>query len=220
MASANSSPATTTVTLQPAWDYLVADSRTGGPAFQWIDARSGTRYELGDDSGRMITLAGGQQFSFYGQAYNQFYLSSNGFLTFNGPFTRFQGVIPFEAEPNNAIYGYGEDLNPGARLVYGTPYDNGVYVLQDGQRAVVQYNEVEHWARGNPETFQIILDLATNAITLQYQTVSWPDFTTVGLENGDGSRGLPTSYANSANLTSGLAFTYTPVFGQAGSVCR
>ena len=83
-----------------------------------------------------------------------------------------------------------------------------------GSKTVVQYNQVEHWFAGNPETFQAILDTATDQITLQYQQVSWPDFTTVGVENAAGDRGIPWSYANSGNIQPGLAVRFTPVYGQ------
>ena len=78
---------------------------------------------------------------------------------------------------------------------------------------------MEHWPYGNPETFQVILDLASGAITMQYQQVSWPDFTTVGLEDSAGRRGISYSYANSANLRPGLAVRFTPIFGQPGQTC-
>ena len=203
--------------LDPAHDYAVADSRTGGVPYQWIDARSGTRYSLGDDDARAVALPGGASMEFYDNPYSSFNIGSNGFLSFGQAYTRFHGIIPFEGAPNNAIYAFAEDLNPAA----GTPgNDNGIYVRTVGSKTVVQYNQVEHWASGDPETFQVILDTASDQITLQYQQVSWPDFTTVGVENATGDRGIPWSYANSGNLAPGLAVRFTPVYGQAGVSCQ
>lgn len=206
--------------LYPTWDYAVEDSRQDGLPFQWIDAtEEGTRYSLRDDSWTIVPLPAGQPFSFYGEPYTVVYPSSNGFLTFGPPHDRFHGVVPYEGRPNNAIYAYAEDLNPEADRQYGTGYDNGVYALFTDGKLVLQYNEVEHWSQGDPETFQTVLELETGEITLQYQQVSWPDFTTVGIENATGERGQVYSYANSANLEPGLAVRYTPVFGQPGLSC-
>lgn len=208
------------IALTPTWDYEVADSRHGDVTYQWMDARGGTRYNLGDDAWTQVNLPPGRSFTFYGQSYQQVYLSSNGFVTFGSPFARFHGVIPFEGQPNNAIYIYAEDLNPAANTQYGTGYDNGIYVLEDGDRWILQYNEVEHWSQGNPETFELILNLTSGEIIMQYQQVSWPDFTTVGVEDISGSRGVAYSYANSANLATGLAIRYRPVSGQPGHSCN
>jgi subtilisin family serine protease len=208
----------TVVTLTPTWDYQVIDSRTGGVDFQWIDATGGTRRDLADDDAILVGL-NGRAFAFYGQSYTELTVSSNGFVSFGSRFTRFHGVIPFVGPPNNAIYAYAEDLNPEAGRIYGTGYDNGIYILPHEDRLVVQYNEVEHWSQGDPETFQLILDTSTDEITLQYHTVSWPDFTTVGMENASGDQGIAYSYANSAGLESGLAVRFRPVFGQEGLVC-
>ncbi len=215
---------TQSVALTPAWDYAVEDSRSGSVAFAWRDATGGQRFNLSDGGFTAYALPGNADFTFYGQAYSLLYPSDDGFVTFENPgghsFRHFRGVIPYEGHPNNAIYAYGEDLNPQAGQQYGTGYDNGVYVQTTADEVVIQYNEVEHWAWGDPETFQMVLDLATDEITLQYQTVSWPDFTTAGVENAAGDRGVVYSYANSADLAAGLAVRFSPVFGQAGVSCR
>ena len=74
---------------------------------------------------------------------------------------------------------------------------------------------MQHWASGFPETFEIILDTATDQVTYQYNTLSWPAFTTVGLENGTGTVGQLYSYANSANLIGDHAVQFTPGTGTA-----
>ncbi|MCS6845138.1 MAG: S8 family serine peptidase [Caldilineales bacterium] len=213
-------PMTTTVAMRPTLDYAVSDSRSGDVQFNWVDARGGVRHSLSDDSNRWLVLPPDRFFSFFGLPYRSISFSSNGFLSFEYGFRFFHGVVPFEGLPNNAFYAYAEDLNPEANLDYHTGYDNGIYTLIDSDRVVIQYNEVEHWAWGNPETFQVILDLRTGAITVQYLVVSWPDFTTVGLEDSTGRRGVLYSYANSANLEPGLAVRFTPVIGQSGVSCQ
>lgn len=212
-------PMTTTVAMRPTVDYAVSDSRSGDVQFDWVDARGGTRLLLSDDDTKRLLLPVGRSFPFFGLPHRSIWVSSNGFVTFDYPFSVFHGVVPFEGRPNSVLYAYAEDLNPEAGHRYGTGYDNGVYSLLDTDRWIIQYNEVEHWAWGNPETFQIILDLRTGAITVQYLTVSWPDFTTVGVEDSTGHHGVVYSYANSANLESGLAVRFTPVLGQPGLTC-
>lgn len=211
---------TQTIGLLPVWDYTVADSRSGAVPFAWVDATHGTRHQLYDDSYRPIRLSAGTPFFFYGIPYSTFYFSSNGFLAFGEPTSRFHGIIPFEGPPNNVFYGYAEDLNPEANILYSTGFDNGIYTQMLDNRLVIQFNEVEHWSHGNPETFEVILDLTTHEITVQYQQVSWPDFTTVGIEDATGQRGIAYSYANSASLQPGLAVRFTPVYGQPGQTCR
>lgn len=208
-----------TVFMQPVHDYAVSDSRSGDVTFAWVDATGGTRHRLNDDASKRIALTDGQSFTYYGVPYPELFFSSNGFVVFGYPFDRFHGVVPFEGLPNNAIYAYAEDLNPAAGIQYGTGFDNGIYTWQEGDRLVIQYNEVEHWAQGDPETFELILDLATGEIVVQYQQVSWPDFTTVALEDWAGKRGVTYSYANSAHLQAGLAVRFRPIYGQPGLSC-
>ncbi len=208
-----------TVFMQPVHDYAVSDSRSGDVTFAWVDATGGTRHRMNDDASKRIALADARTFTFYGVTYQELFVSSNGFVVFGYPFDRFHGVVPFEGLPNNAIYAYAEDLNPAAGAQYGTGFDNGIYTWQEGDRLVIQYNEVEHWAQGDPETFELILDLATGEIIMQYQQVSWPDFTTVALEDLAGKRGVAYSYANSADLQAGLAVRFRPIYGQPGLSC-
>ncbi|MEA3337546.1 MAG: S8 family serine peptidase [Chloroflexota bacterium] len=212
-------PETLAVALQPAWDYRMEDSRDGSVAYNWIEASGGTAYSLRDDDRAEISLPQGRSFRFYGQEYGIVYVLSNGIVNFGVPALRYQGVIPFEGQPNNAIYALGEDLNPRAREQYSTTYNNRIYVLDTGNRMVIQYDEVEHWSTGHPETFQVILEYATAEITLQYQKVSWPDHTTVGVENETGNRAVVYSRDNSAHLTNGRAVRFTPVFGQPPQSC-
>jgi hypothetical protein len=118
-------------------------------------------------------------------------------------------ILPFEGRPNGDAMAFGEDLNPdsGAQgMIYGKAV---------GSKYVVEFHQVQHWASGFPETFEIILDTATGEIVYQYQTVSWPDFSSVGLEDVAGAVGQFYSYANSADLQAGRAVRFTPASGVA-----
>lgn len=190
-------------------DYVIGDGGdTCSAEFAWIDATSGGAHSLGDDAYTSVTLP--WAFPFYGTNYNAVYISSNGFVSFGQGYSKWHGIIPFEGVPNNQIIGMGEDLNP-ENGTQGVIYTKD---LGDG-RFVIEYHQVEHWASGDPETFEIILNNNDDTILVQYQTVSWPDFANAGIENADGSRGILYSYANNPPLTAGLAVKYTPFSGQA-----
>ena len=190
-------------------DYVAGDGGdTCSVEYAWIDATGGTPHNLGDDS--FVSVGLPWWFTFYGNNYNAVYVSSNGFVSFGVGYNNWLGIIPFEGAPNNQIIGLGEDLNPN----YGT---QGVIYTQnmgDG-RFVIEYHAVQHWLSGNPETFEIILNNSDDTILVQYHTVSWPDFTSAGIENADGTRGIPYSYANNPPITPGLAVKYTPFTGAA-----
>ncbi|MBV6415341.1 MAG: hypothetical protein OMOMHJEC_03226 [Xanthomonadales bacterium] len=191
-------------------NYQCLDSTdAGGPTYAWIDATSGTAFPLDDDatSGN-ITLPG--TFAWFGNDFTTVRINSNGFLYFGTTsYTTGNMALPFEGRPNNDAMGLGEDLNPEGGS-QGT-----IHAQTRGNELVVQFTGVQHWASGFPETFQMILDTAADTITYQYHTLSWPDFTTVGVENSTGSAGQLYSYRNSANLVAGRAVRFTPATGAA-----
>lgn len=196
--------------LQPEITYYVRDSLGPcGPDFDWIDiTATGQPYNLGDDSNQYVSL-GGSQFTFYGNSYDAFYIGSNGFVTF-GSGSSYPGgnTIPSTFLPNNAIYAFWDDLNPSFGT-QGTIYTE----LVDEHLYVVEFYQVEHYDSGNPETFEIILDLDTGAITLQYLEVSEASWTSVGIENSDGTAGLGYAFHDPDVPTDTLAVTFYPVTG-------
>jgi subtilisin family serine protease len=194
--------------MTPRQNYLCRDNtEAGGPVYNWSDATGGTAFPLGDDaSSAAITLPG--TFTYYGTDFTTVRINSNGFLFFGATnFTTAHMALPFEGRPNNDVMAFGEDLNPES----GT--QGTIHAQTVGSALVVQYTQVQHWASGFPETFQIILDTASDQITYQYHTLSWPDFTTVGVENSTGSVGQLYSYRNSAGLVAGRAVQFTPASG-------
>jgi hypothetical protein len=116
-------------------------------------------------------------------------------------------LVPYEGLPNSDVLALAEDLNP----------NNGsqgiVYSKTVGTKLILQWHEVEHWPSGNPETFQIVLDTADDSILAQYKDLSWPDFTSGGLENNNGTIGQLWNYMDSAHLTNSVAALYTPATG-------
>lgn len=189
-------------------DYAVGDGGdTCSVEYSWIDATSGTVHNLADDANVNVALP--WMFTFYGNNYNSVYVNSNGFVSFANGYNTWHGIVPFEGIPNNQIIGLGDDLNPEG----GTQGKIYTKDLGDG-RFVIQYDQVQHWKSGDPETFQIILNNNDKSILVQYKTVSWPDFSNAGIENIDGSRGIQYSYANNLPLFDGLTVKYTPFTGK------
>jgi subtilisin family serine protease len=196
--------------LQPVVTYYVRDNTAPcGPTFDWIDiTATGQAHNLADDANQYVSL-GGPTFSFYGLDYNALYLGSNGFVTF-GSGSNYPGgnTIPSGFPPNNAIYAFWDDLNP-AYGSQGTIYTE----LVDGHLFVVEFYQVEHWPDGDPETFEIVLDLDTGAILLQYLQVSNTAWTSVGIENSDGTTGLSYAFHDPAVPADSLAVAFYPVTG-------
>jgi hypothetical protein len=201
---------TLNVQMTPQGNYACLDNtQAGGPTYNWINATDGTAYPLDDDAfSAAITLPG--TFTYFGTDYTTVRINSNGFIFFGATsYTTANMILPFEGRPNTDAMAFGEDLNP-ALGTQGTIYGKAI-----GSQYVIQWHQVQHWASGFPETFQIILDTATDTITYQYNTLSWPDFTSVGLENATGTVGQMYSYRNSANLVAGRAVQFTPGTGTA-----
>jgi len=197
-----SGPTTQNFSLDPAPDYQLGDGGdTCSTEYSWIDASDGTSHDLDDDASKKVTLP--FSFSFYGNSYSDVYVSSNGFVSFGAGYDRIHGIVPFEGPPNNAVYALALDLNPENNQ--GAIYTKN---LGDG-RFVIEYDQVQHWPDGDPETFEIILDNNDGTITVQYSSLSDPATALVGIENSDGSSGFTYSKA----VTDGLALKYTPFSG-------
>jgi subtilisin family serine protease len=197
--------------LVPEPTYLVRDNADScGPAFGWIDiTTTGTPRSLADDANTSVALPSGQPFTFYGTSYSGLYIGSNGYVTF-GAGSSYPGgnTIPSTFLPNNAIYAFWDDLNP-ASGAQGTIYTQVV----DDHRYVVEFYQVQHYPSGNPETFEIVLDLDSDTILLQYLDVSDTHWTSVGVENNTGSSGVAYSFHNPAVPVDGLAVAFYPVTG-------
>lgn len=194
--------------MTPDQNYLCLDSnQAGGPTYLWNDATDGTQFNLDDDASSVAQNLPGT-FTYFGTDFSTVRINSNGFLYFGTTtFNTANMYLPFEGRPNNDVMGLGEDLNPALGA------QGSIFAKTVGTQFIVQYDQVEHWSSGFPETFQIILDTATNQITYLYNTLSNPEFTSVGVEDSSGSRGQIYSFRNSADLQPGRAVQFTPATG-------
>ena len=111
--NAGTAPVVATVTVTPSTPAIPGGYAYAPIAFAPL-ATAGTAVSLGDDqvSG---ALPLGFNFDFYGNNYSQFYISSNGFITFSPSFNSgccSGQFIPNAANPNNLIAAVWTDLYP------------------------------------------------------------------------------------------------------------
>jgi hypothetical protein len=151
-----------------------------------------------DENSAAIPL--GFTFVFFGETYQQVYVSANGFLSFL-PITGTNTTadrLPDITMPDGLIAGYWEDLDPseGGRVVYETlgAAPNRTFLLT--------YEEIQHYPNGNPVTFQIVLREGANSAEIRCLSCV-PDAGghTQGVESSDNGFGLTASGRNRANFS-------------------
>jgi hypothetical protein len=187
--------------------YMWSDSTAdGGPVYDWIDiSRSGQKITDMKDDDYTGPLTIGFSFPFYGQKYDQFYISSNGFIGF-GPTTDYAShanmPIPGNKTPHNIIACLWDDLSAENSMIY--------YMTQ-GDRLIVQFEKMGRYGDSGTATAQIILD-KTGTILFQYKTFADGfnrNSCTVGIENVNGSDGLEVAF-NINYLKEQLAVRFEP----------
>ena len=156
---------------------------------------SGTQVSLGDDA-MSGSLPIGFDFNFYNEDYSNFFISSNGFITFsngqddgccNG------GVIPSSADPNNLIAFAWEDINPSAG---GTISYETVGTSPD-RKLVVEFDNVPFYGTSDEITSQIHLFEGSTRIEIHSASIPSNGSVSQGIENMTGSEGVATPGRNS-----------------------
>ncbi|MEI6311231.1 MAG: hypothetical protein WCP57_03125, partial [Bacteroidota bacterium] len=134
----------------------------------------------------------GFPFRFFCNDYKNFYISSNGFITFTpaiGDGCCAGQVLPNAANPNNLIALAWEDLNPslGGTISYET---QGV---SPNKRLIVQFSNIMHTGGIDPVSGQIILYETSNRAEVHLTSMPGPGSIsnphTIGIENALGTRG-------------------------------
>jgi gliding motility-associated-like protein len=166
-------------------------------------AGSGTAVSLGDDA-LSSALPIGFSFEFFCNSYTNFYISSNGFVTFDA--TAGNGCcsgdpLPDPFDPNNLIALAWEDLDPdGAGTI-----EYFVVGTAPSRILVVNFIAVPHWPGPGPNddvTVQMLLYETSNIIEIH--TTTQPDAVgshSQGIENSDGTVGFPVPGRSSAAWT-------------------
>jgi hypothetical protein len=174
------------------YGYCWQDSdEPAGPLFVWNDI-SGTGTLLstisnGDDTYESVNL--GFNFPFYGNNFDTIYVSSNGYITLGSGSSSYSNYpLPSASAPANLIAGFFDDLYPGA--------GGDVYYLIQGNKVIVQFNNVVNFWSGGPYTFQMVLE-SSGSITFYYKSMTAPlNSATVGIQNSTKDDGLTVVYNN------------------------
>ncbi len=194
--------------------YYFANSTAGAsgapsqPAYSWIDI-SGTGTDLIgsiSDEQTVGPFGLGFTFNFFGVDYTDFYINSNGFITFGATSgqTNFPFSIPSSKTPNNLIAGFWKDLDPTNTSVLNKHL---YYGLSGGEMVISFVNYPQMGADANGWiTFQIIIKPSGN-IKIQYQNAGNTfNINTggIGIENNDGTNGVLYRHFNYGGTVSGL----------------
>ena len=155
----------------------------------------------GDDSVLANSIALPFNFYFMGNVYNQFWIGSNGWISFNDPALltaaqqRSPVTIPTPGGIENYIAGALTDLDV-TTATYG---DAHTYYGGDATKFVITFQHAHPFGSASEYiSFQIILNAADSSMVVQYNDAetSSPipsaitNFCSVGIENATGSKGI------------------------------
>ncbi|MBL7922724.1 MAG: T9SS-dependent M36 family metallopeptidase [Bacteroidia bacterium] len=173
---------------------------------------TGTTVALADDA---VSTARpiGFSFTFYGNTYSSFYISSNGFIGFSSGMVNgccSGQSIPAPATPNNLVSFAWNDLNPSVNASVIDYFTSGV---APSRSLVVRYSTNHYNGTAFPMRGQIILYEGSNIIEIHTEVItSVPGAgTTQGIENSSGTLGVTPAGRNAAVFTiSNDAVRFTP----------
>jgi len=178
--------------------YWIDSDQSGGPAFEWIDV-SGTGADIIgslDDDNYSGPYSLGFDFPFYGEAYNEIYIGSNGIIGFDttNMKARQKVYMPHPDTPNGIMAWLWDDLDP----TDDANTDAHVYLDTDGSRCVIQFVDYpEYYAQtGDVVTAQVVIE-ANGTISYNYLTIATgfdTEHCSIGIENMAGDDGLNVAY--------------------------
>lgn len=158
---------------------------------------TGTSVSLSDDQ-VSAALPIGFSFTFYGNAYTNFYISSNGFITFNAssPSGCCSGqLLPNSTTPNNVIaIAWADFYPPGNGSI--NYYTTGT---APNRKLIVNYTNIPRCCGSVGDlTGQIVLYEGTNWIDIFLTNLGATGTTTLGIENATGTLATAVSGRNAA----------------------
>ncbi|MFZ0389826.1 MAG: C25 family cysteine peptidase [Calditrichia bacterium] len=184
-----------------------------GPSFDWIDITGTSPLMLTGNNSITNPLSIGFTFPFYGEPYDQVRVCTNGwisFTTFSVAYNNFQ--LPSNLAPRAMIAPLWDNLN--------FTQDSKAYFENQGNKAVILYEDVYTVTGEGPYTFEVILYENGNVV-LQYKEMQnvLTDYT-VGIQNHLADDGLTIAH-NTAYVHDSLAVmiskhswvTVTPMSG-------
>ncbi len=205
------------------------------PVYSWyaIDttqtAHVGTSLGHSDDQTTTVTIP--FTFRYYGVAYTQASICSNGWLALGSEtVTSYINYgLPSTSAPAKAVFGVWDDLNPGAT----GPGDDYYYYDATNHRFVVEWFRTEHYGGGSTtqENFEILLydpayyPTPTNdgEIIIQYRNAMRETDNTVGIQNSGRTVGIQyyfdgAYHALGVPITDTFALKFTPIAPTVGVV--
>jgi PKD repeat protein len=166
------------------------------PVYQWFDiSQIGIEVGgLGDDN-IVGPISAVQGFQFYWYPVSQFWIGSNGYISFNGDniASPFPAGIPLPTGANNWIAPLMGDLNFG-----GTGNTAKCYYWSNADTLCVSWIDVPFWTNNavgysGSNTFQVILNKVDKSVTFNYLSTNLGLGTldiAIGIENSTGTLGL------------------------------
>jgi len=183
----------------------VDNNDPGGPTYSFTDiSTTGTPVFSGTaDDTNEGPFPIGFDFSFYGTAFSEFNVCSNGFISFTSTSSSYSNqLLPNGGAPENLLAPFWDDLR------IDTSTGANVFYEYDGARLVVQFHRVPAYYSTGEHTFQVIL-YPDGTILYQYETMDSTDLElcTVGIQNGAKDDGLTVAF-NTPYVTDGLAVRF------------
>jgi len=160
-------------------------------------------------------LSIGFNFTFYGNIYNRFYVTSNGLVMFgSGSNDYTEDPIPSPSSPNNFIAAFWDDMviNPSGKILYTS------IGASPNRKCIIQWVNMGFYSSSVlMGTFSVILYEGSNDIRIQYRSIidntsvrSHGSSAVIGLENSNGTSGIQYAYHNTSAVASGKAILFHP----------
>jgi hypothetical protein len=170
--------------------FWIDSDEPNGPAFEWNDiSATGTPVQNLSDDNFLGPFAIGFDFPFYEQSYDEFYISTNGFITFEdiGNSGCCSGLPLPNNDPFNAVIAWlWYDLVPGEIF----------YEINDQGSLVIQFENYGEYAGSGKIDAQVHLSPSGN-IKLLYRDIRndmRTDTASIGIENANSTDGLQVSF--------------------------
>jgi subtilisin family serine protease len=190
-----------------AFGYRWADSDDPlGPAFAWEDISTvGTQIPLNKDDQNLGPFPLPFPFPFYGNTFDSFRISSNGWVSFTNTTSALSNYrLPSLSAPENmlAVWWDDQDFRPtsgGARAFYH----------YDGTKFIISFLDVPRYSSGGPYTYQILL-YPSGTVDYQYLDMQGDrlDEATIGIQNATKDVGLSVVY-NAAYVKNNLRVRFS-----------
>ena len=190
---------TDTSSTPDAYGYTWVDNdNDGSPVYNWIDITGiGTLVEGLADDNAVGPYDIGFDFAYYWYIVDQFYIGSNGYISFssNANYSQAFPMIPNTNPPNDLVVPLAADLDFTAP--YGT--NECYYYTNNTDTVIVSWIDVLEWDSPydstSSHTFQLILCKTDSSITYQYGAQNGDFMNTeghcqIGIEDLLGSNGI------------------------------